>query len=292
MTFVFGSLWSIECKVLQALSEKRIEARALINEREKAKWVNMVPGIKAVNYNPKYIASNTEIMKDIDILLLLTGGARNFQTIEPVILDLAIRSKSKRIVCLSAYNFITSPNSVLTTSDNKIEKSIIDSGLDYTIIKTSTPMDSLLYQANTISKSGFFTGNMRRTKISLIDTFDIAKMTAVILSGNNHKNKTYHISGPESLSFKEVARILSKAVGRRIKYYNLPVFFYRYLLSKNIEVPDWYLNHSIEFSKLTHNLLSETVTDTLNKTGKLKPTTLEEFAKNYLYLLVGKNNRT
>ncbi|WP_246225708.1 hypothetical protein [Vibrio agarilyticus] len=52
----------------------------------------------------------------------------------------------------------------------------------------------------------------------MIDIRDVAAVAVCALTQMGHKNKTYQLTGPESLSFAEQASILSAAVGYSIDY--------------------------------------------------------------------------
>jgi len=47
---------------------------------------------------------------------------------------------------------------------------------------------------------------------------DIADVAVAVLTGNDHDGKTYDVTGPEALTMRETAELLSEAIGRRISY--------------------------------------------------------------------------
>lgn len=53
---------------------------------------------------------------------------------------------------------------------------------------------------------------------SIIDVRDIAEITATILTSDGHKNKAYDLTGPEALTFHDVARILTEKFGGEVTY--------------------------------------------------------------------------
>jgi uncharacterized protein YbjT (DUF2867 family) len=84
-------------------------------------------------------------------------------------------------------------------------------------------------------------GDGRVASVSHDDVADVA--TAVLLDEDpgRHTGRTYHLTGPEALSFDEIAATLSAAVGRTIRYVPQTVeqaraLFYR---STTAEVEDW-----------------------------------------------------
>lgn len=55
-------------------------------------------------------------------------------------------------------------------------------------------------------------------KTSFIDVRDIAECAAVLLTTEGHVNRAYTITGREALTYGDVARLLSEATGRDIRY--------------------------------------------------------------------------
>ena len=56
-------------------------------------------------------------------------------------------------------------------------------------------------------------------KQSFIDIRDIAAVAVKVLTESGHENKIYRLSGPEALSFDELARIIGDAIGKDVHYY-------------------------------------------------------------------------
>ena len=55
-------------------------------------------------------------------------------------------------------------------------------------------------------------------KTAPVDIRDVAAVASAILTGEAHHGATYNISGPEKLSFADIAQRLSAATGKRIEY--------------------------------------------------------------------------
>lgn len=55
-------------------------------------------------------------------------------------------------------------------------------------------------------------------RVSFIDSRDIAAVAVAALTGEGHAGQGYPLTGPESLTFAEVAQILSAASGRDIRH--------------------------------------------------------------------------
>jgi uncharacterized protein YbjT (DUF2867 family) len=61
-----------------------------------------------------------------------------------------------------------------------------------------------------------------QARISHIDVRDIAAVAVAALTTEGHKKEIYTLSGPEALSYDEMAEELSKALGRVIRHVSLP----------------------------------------------------------------------
>lgn len=56
-------------------------------------------------------------------------------------------------------------------------------------------------------------------RIAFVDIRDVAEVAAVVFADPAaHRGKAYTLTGPEAVSFEEVAELLSEVLGRRIKY--------------------------------------------------------------------------
>jgi uncharacterized protein YbjT (DUF2867 family) len=73
-----------------------------------------------------------------------------------------------------------------------------------------------------IDGSGTFYADAGAARISMVDTRDVAAVAAVALTEPDHAGARYDITGPEALSYADVAAKLTGAMGRRISYVDAP----------------------------------------------------------------------
>jgi uncharacterized protein YbjT (DUF2867 family) len=55
-------------------------------------------------------------------------------------------------------------------------------------------------------------------KIPFIDTADIAAVAAVALTESGHEGKTYTLTGPEAISYRDATAILARVTGTPLRY--------------------------------------------------------------------------
>jgi uncharacterized protein YbjT (DUF2867 family) len=104
----------------------------------------------------------------------------------------------------------------------EIENGLIASGLGYTLLRNNAYMQNFLMQAAGIAKTSSFGSSAGDGRVGLIDARDVAAVAAEIVSSPApHVGRTYWLSGPERLSYSDVASVLSTVLGRPIAFHPL-----------------------------------------------------------------------
>lgn len=120
------------------------------------------------------------------------------------------------------------------------------SGLTYTIVQPNSFMQNMFWSIDSIRSHGAFyqpTGDARQ---SLVDIADVAAVVVKALTERGHENKTYVLTGPESLSFQEVADKIAAAIGKPVQYVPVPrVAAEQSMLQSGM--PGWMAHTLVEF---------------------------------------------
>ncbi len=74
------------------------------------------------------------------------------------------------------------------------------------------------YYGQAIRDTGIFYLAQGDGKVSFIDVRDVAAAAVETLTSGGHEGKSYSLTGSESLSYYQVAEILSRAAGKKIEY--------------------------------------------------------------------------
>lgn len=98
------------------------------------------------------------------------------------------------------------------------ERRLEQSGIPWTFLRPSGFMQNLLQQAKMISFTGTFALPMAQAAVGHIDARDIADVAARALLGPEHQGRAYELSGPEALTYDQVAEKLSGIAGRPVHY--------------------------------------------------------------------------
>lgn len=74
--------------------------------------------------------------------------------------------------------------------------------------------------------------------VAFIDARDIGEVAAVCLSEDGHGMQGYHLTGPEAVTFDQVAALLSDQLGRTVTYESASVFgYFRHLRGQGLVLP-------------------------------------------------------
>jgi uncharacterized protein YbjT (DUF2867 family) len=106
-----------------------------------------------------------------------------------------------------------------TTSDRYTE----DSGLPYVIVRPNLFLQNIPESTiPAIDASGTLYADAGDARISMVDARDVAAVAAVALTEPGHSGAHYDVTGPEALSYHDVAVKLTAALGRPVSYVSVP----------------------------------------------------------------------
>ncbi len=106
----------------------------------------------------------------------------------------------------------------------RVEESLFTSGLCFTILQPCAYMQNILASWDDIVlRNRYPIPYALDAKFSLVDLGDVAEAAAMVLSEAGHEGAIYELSGPEILSSREVAKVLTGQFGRRVEALTLPL---------------------------------------------------------------------
>jgi NAD(P)H dehydrogenase (quinone) len=117
------------------------------------------------------------------------------------------------------------------------ERMILDSGLDYVILRNSWYLENYTEQLPTALEHKAIVGSAGSGRVSAASRADYAAAAAAVLSGNGPRNHTYELGGDTAFSLGEYAETLSGLVGETIAYVDQPPAEYQAFL-ESVGVPE------------------------------------------------------
>ncbi|MGX7896056.1 SDR family oxidoreductase [Tsuneonella sp. HG222] len=134
-------------------------------------------------------------------------------------IEAAVAAGVKHIVYTS-YVGTDGPNPSLAVSDHRgTEKLLKESGVRWTILRNSQYIDAVIEaQAPHAVRAGRWIASAADGKLAQVARTDCVAAAVAVLAEDGHEDKLYNITGPELLSFREIAAIISQATGHPIEY--------------------------------------------------------------------------
>ncbi|HZX76099.1 SDR family oxidoreductase [Lysobacter sp.] len=112
-----------------------------------------------------------------------------------------------------------------------VERAIEASGLSWTLLRPNSFMQNVMtFMSPTIRSESAFYSASGEARISHVDVRDIAAVAVKALTEPGHAGQAYTLTGPDALTYDELAEALSLAVGRTITHVDLPPNELRYAM--------------------------------------------------------------
>lgn len=275
MILLTGATGKTGSATAKALNEKGITFRALIRNEEKRGDIESLGGEVVIGSIENKEAVD-QSMVDVETALILLPNSENQLSLEKQLVDSAKQAGAKRIVKMSSIEATPDATSPIPKLHLESEEYIKQSGLSWTMIKPNFYMQNLLASAGTIKDQGKIFLPMGEGKTGMIDTTDVGKVLAKVLSEDGHESMNHEITGPEILSFNEVAEIFSKGLDKQVDYVDVPLAAYKETLGQFL-TNQWHLDAVIDLFKGIADGGIEEKTDTYSELMGESPKSLSEF---------------
>jgi uncharacterized protein YbjT (DUF2867 family) len=215
MILVTGATGKVGSQALALLRERDVPVRALVRNPAKAEELRATGGDVAIgDFDDP--SSLRPALEGIDVVLLISPGGAAEQ--EMAVLDAAVSAGVRHVVKLTSK---ATPDSPIARQrwHAQVEERLATSGLAHTLMRCNAFMQNTFMLAPAIKQTGGFASSAGHGRIGMIDTRDVAAVAAHIVSAPaEHAQKTYWLSGPELVSYADVAEILSGVLGRPVTY--------------------------------------------------------------------------
>jgi uncharacterized protein YbjT (DUF2867 family) len=222
---VTGSSGTIGTELLKELTRAGQTVRAGYRSRPPT-----VAGVQGVKIDLETGEGLDAAVRGADAVFLLAGEMNDQTAAELRAVEAVKRAGVKRIVKLSVLGAQTEGYS-FAKIHRAVERAIESARIPYTFLRPGSFMQNLVtHEGDAIRRENVIQvpgGSARQT---LVDARDIARVAATTLTKSGHEGKAYDLCGPETLSYADAATKLSTALGRTIRYVDVPPTDYRQAL--------------------------------------------------------------
>lgn len=275
MILITGASGNVGREVLKQIAQTGVQVRACFQSAPEA---SVPPGVEVaiVDFNqPETLRS---ALKGVDRVFLIGPPTAQLVELERRAVDVIAQAGVDRLVKLSAMG---GRDAIFTRHHAESEDYILSTRIPYTFLRPNGFMQNMVnYNAPTITTQSAFFGTEGEGRVSHIDIRDVAAVAAKALTEDGHLGKTYTLTGPEALTNAEIAHVLSQALGREIRYINLPVEQLRSAML-SAGVPEWNADAVLDLQRLYREGKAAMVTKDVEQLLGRKPTSFAEFTRDY-----------
>lgn len=266
-------------EVLRQLAASDVAVRALVRNLQRAEPYKKI-GVELVEGDFADLESWKRALDGITKVFSITIPDPDAETWNAVFVNSAQQAGVEQVVRLSGTSVSPSSKSTFHRQMGCCDEALKVSGLNYTILQPNVFYQNMLMMARPIREQGIFRSAVGDARISMIDVRDIAEVAVNMLTEDGHARKVYTLTGPESLTYFDVARLLTEAVGKPIRYEALAAEEAIKAMI-NLGVPESIARSRVEihlnFSNGAFNPVTNTVHDLLGH----PPRSFRAFARDY-----------
>jgi len=278
MTYLItGATGTVGSLVVQRLIERGERPRILVRDAEKAKARY---GNRADIFVGDLADASTlkPALTGSEALLLLNSGHQLAKRDEAAA-KAALASGVKLLVKLSSMDAQQNVGTGVWHAAG--ESAIRATGIPFTFVQPSGFMSNALYWAEGIHKEGLVRSCTEDGRIPFIHPRDIADVATEALTTRAYIGKSFAISGPEALSYAEMAAKIGAALGKTIRFEAISEEEVRRQMFDRGDSPEEVAAHVSIYRAIREGRLAK-VTDTIERVLGRKPIPFDQWVQENL----------
>jgi uncharacterized protein YbjT (DUF2867 family) len=218
---VTGATGTVGAHVVRALLERGVAVRAFVRDRDRAAHM-LGEDVELAVGDFADRASLERALRGTQRLFLACANAPAQVEHECGAIDAAAAAGLERVVKLSGPAPAIDSPLVFDHWHGQIEARLFNAGVEWVLLRPSAYMTNLMQHAETVRHMGKLFAPAGAAEISYIDPRDVGEAAAATLADGDHDARAYALTGPEAITFEQIAYDLSLALGRPIEYVDVP----------------------------------------------------------------------
>jgi uncharacterized protein YbjT (DUF2867 family) len=244
VVLVIGGRSKIGSALIDDLLERGQSVRALVRDSERG--ASLPAGVQSVVGDLADPATLAEAMRGVEKVFLLCGPTPDEVQLNKNAIDAAKRAGVGLVVRSSILAADPDSSSTFIRDHGECDQHLRSAGIGYAIVRPHMFMQNIPESTiPSIDQNGNFYANAGDARISMVDTRDVAAVAAVLLTEPGHEGEEHDVTGPEGLSYDDVAGKLTAALGREIGYVDVPDDAVRQALS-GFGLGDWMVDALVQ----------------------------------------------
>jgi uncharacterized protein YbjT (DUF2867 family) len=278
MILVIGGRSKIGSALIGELVAKGESVRALVRGSEGTD--SLPSGVEAITGDLADVESLHAAIDGAEKMFLLCGTVEDEVQLNRNAIDVARDAGIGLLVRSSIIGSDPGSQATFVRDHGEADAYLKDSGVRHALVRPNLFMQNV--PENTvpsIDAEGNFYANAGDARISMVDTRDVAAVAAEVLTSPGHEGKAYDVTGPEAISYEDVAGKLSASLGREVTYIDAPDDSIRGALL-GFGMPEWVVGALVDlyqdYRRSGTDGYAAQVTDTVQQLTGRAPRTLDQ----------------
>ena len=232
---VTGSTGGLGGRVARLLADTGVAQRLLARDVTRVPQVDGGVPVPFTGYADR--ADAVRALEGVSTLFMVSGSeSADRRDQHNAFVDAAAEAGVRHIVYTSFFGAAPEATFTLARDHHAAEARIQASGMSWTFLRDNLYLD---FFPQVVGEDGVIRGPAGDGAVSAVSLDDVAACAAKVLSTPDvHLDTTYDLTGPEALTFSEVAQTLSTALGREVRYHDETIAE-AYESRRRWPAPDW-----------------------------------------------------
>ena len=281
MILVIGATGTVGRELVRLLASRGTPLRALVRTPLRAEKITYT-GVEVVFGDLSRPETLEPAFDGAEKVFLLTPSHPQQVDLEANAIAKAKQAGVKYIVKLSTLGAREDSPIAMSRWHRQAERLVEQSEMVCSFLRPQHFMQNIMTFASGIREQGTLRAPMKSGRMSLVDARDVAAVAAILLTKPRPDNKIIRITGPERLSFQDLADILFDALGKVIRYEDVSEEAWQ-AEWRQAGHDDWLIDDQIEIFRQFRDLQSPMVNDTVERITGRTPRTFADFVRDHAF---------
>ena len=280
MILLTGATGKTGGEVARQLAAAGVPFRALIRNPDKAEALKAL-GAELVVGDLADQAFLPRALSGIEKAFLVMPNDEQQLILENQFTDAAAAAGVRHLVYLSSLESVPESKNPITQNHVAAQNHIRESGMTWTIVRPTFFNQNFETYAPRIREAKQIVMPVGNGTISSTDLRDVGEVIREVLTKPGHENKSYDLTGPELLTFTEIAEKFSKIRGTLVEGIDQPLEEFGELL-RTIGLSEWRVDAVCKELEAIGAGVVDHTTDTIEELLGRPPISLEQYIMDHL----------
>jgi len=270
-----GATGNVGSHLVRNLRGQDVSVRAFVRDPAKARaFLGDDVELAVGDYGDPH--SIKAALHGVDRVFLLTPSHPQMVEYEGNVIDAAAAAGVRRIVKISTVGADPDSDGRFAAWQGRCEALLEASGLPAVILRSSYHMTNVLFFTESIRNAGKIFAPVDDAKIAMIDRRDLAAVAGLALTEDGHDGRTYLLTGPEAITYHDVATQLSQVIGKPVEFVDVPD---EAALEATLQAgaPDWLAHGVAEVHRQLRRGVAAQTTDVVRVLTGCEPYSFADF---------------